>query len=195
MSLPPSSSDNISRVDRIIDFYSQRGYVPNGARVLDVGSGLCVFLAKLKLYGFECHCVDPSELSVRHAINVVGVDRATVGDFLDFNTNLSYELVTFNKVLEHVIDPIVYLEKARDVLSSRGYVYIELPDGEAAEENGGISSREEFTLDHWTIYCPNSVLYLAHNAGFRSELIGRLHEPSGKYTIFAFLSLDSKIGG
>ena len=115
--------------------------------ILDIGSGLCVFLGELKKYDAKVSCVDPSQISIKHALENVGVDEAFQGNFFDINFNKKYDLITFNKVLEHVTNPVEMLLKAKSLLTVNGIIYIELPDGENASNNGGFIDREEFYLD------------------------------------------------
>ena len=75
LSLPRSRSDNIGRVERVKAFAASRW---GGARphpsILDVGSGLCVFLARMHAEGWRCTALDPDERAVEHARTVVGID-------------------------------------------------------------------------------------------------------------------------
>jgi hypothetical protein len=63
-------------------------------------------------------------------------------------------------------------------------VYIELPDGEGASEEG--PGREEFFIEHLHVYSTASTALLIQHAGLRTSRIERLREPSGKFTLFAF---------
>jgi len=54
--------------------------------------------------GWECSAIDPDPPAVAHMRGHVGVN-AVQGDFIDFSTLDKYEIITFNKVLEHVADP------------------------------------------------------------------------------------------
>jgi hypothetical protein len=96
-----------------------------------------------------------------------------------------FDVVTFNKVLEHVTDPVSMLARSAQHLCEDGFVYIELPDGEAALAEG--PQRQEFFIDHWHVFSAASLALLATRAGFRLQALERLHEPSGKYTLRAFL--------
>jgi hypothetical protein len=98
----------------------------------------------------------------------------------------AYDVVTFNKVLEHVLDPVAMLARAADFLIPGGFVYVELPDGEAAEKDG--KEREEFFIEHYHVFSVASIAILSQRAGFTVNEIERLREPSGKYTLRAFLS-------
>ena len=188
MALPERKSDNRQRVARVADFLRRSGLEPTETRLLDVGSGLCVFLAAMKRRGFYCECIDPDPLAVAHAQACAGVDRATACDFADFDSSDAFHMLSFNKVLEHVEDPVAMLAHAKSSLTDDGHVYLELPDGELAEEGGGIVDREEFYVEHYTVFTPTSLRALARQAGFDVVEAGRVHEPSDKYTLYGFLS-------
>ena len=184
--LPEDRSDNLSRVRRVVRFC--RDYFPDRGQpleVLDVGSGLCVFLHQLKKKGFLGTALDPDPRTVAHARDVVGV-RAVAGDFMKLKDLDQYDLISFNKVLEHVKEPIPMLAKARRHLKKRGLVYVELPDGEAALADG--FGREEFFIEHHHIFSPASAAMAAERAGFMVLALERLREPSTKFTIRAFLT-------
>ncbi len=186
--LPEHKSDNKQRVKRINEFCKKKGFKPFTTKVLDIGSGLCVFLAELKTLGFNCYCIDPDSSSVEHAIKNVKVDGAFWGNFEDFETNMKFDIITFNKVLEHVKDPLSLLRISQKYINDGGFVYIELPDGDAALKNGEIMKREEFYIEHYTIFTDNSLKFLIKKGDFISSDIGRIHEPSDKYTLYAFFS-------
>lgn len=191
IALPPEKSDNVARVDRIVEFFKsrcERSADGTGAPVvLDVGSGLCVFLFRLHgLTGWPCTALDPDRRAADHASQVAGV-TGICADFMHAETLGSFDLVTFNKVLEHVRDPISMLAHAQRHLRKDGIVYVELPDGEAASVEG--DSREEFFIDHHHVFSPDSTRELANKAGFSVVAMERLQEPSTKFTIRAFFSL------
>lgn len=183
MALPPERSDNVGRVARINEFAASQ--LPAGERsVLDVGSGLCVFLARMRHAGWQCTALDPDERAVRHAREVAGVD-AICGS-LPLANPTRHDVVTFNKVLEHVEDPITLLAHSRALLHDHGFVYVELPDGEAAAREEGFG-REEFFVEHFHVFSMASLSCLVERAGFAARTIERLREPSGKFTLRAFL--------
>ena len=84
------------------------------------------------------------------------------------------------------------LKKSREHLHEDGVVYVEVPDGEMAAEKG--AEREEFFIEHRCVFSAASLGLLASLAGFVPCLIERVHEPSGKYTLRAFLMLSSTAG-
>jgi SAM-dependent methyltransferase len=184
MALPPERSDNFGRVTRI-DAYAAEHLAPGARTVLDVGSGLCVFLARMKQHGWQGTALDPDPRSAQHAIDVAGV-TGVVGSLPSPSIGV-FDVVTFNKVLEHVPDPIRLLSLARPHVAEHGFVYIELPDGEAAAREEGFG-REEFFVEHFHAFSMASAARLAERAGFEARVIERIREPSTKYTLRAFLT-------
>lgn len=192
MALPPSESDNRGRVDFIEHF------LPGLSRtdrytLLDVGSGLAVFPAAMKLRGWTVTAMDPDPRSALHARDNAGVS-GLVGDFMTEAPPGQYGLISFNKVLEHVPDPVAMLARAAPALEPGGLVYVELPDGEAALEQAG-PDREEFFVEHYCAFSAVSYALLARRAGFRVALLQRVVEPSGKYTLRGFLTAAAEAAG
>jgi 2-polyprenyl-3-methyl-5-hydroxy-6-metoxy-1,4-benzoquinol methylase len=183
--LDAAHSDNAGRVARVLAFAAS--HWPGRSQppaVLDVGSGLCVFLHRIKAAGWTATALDPDRRAVAHARDVVGV-AALHGDFREIAVSGAFDAIAFNKVLEHVPQPVPMLARAGAWLAPGGFVYVEVPDGEAAAGDG--AGREEFFIDHWHAFSPASLAMLADRAGFRAAAIERLREPSGKFTLRAFL--------
>lgn len=178
INLDPTKSDNVGRVKRILEFANHKPKT-----LLDIGSGLSVFPYAMKQAGWQCTALDPDQRAAEHA-RELGL-TAICGDFLKSEPLNQYDVITFNKVLEHVEDPITMLAKSHQYLKPGGFVYVELPDGEMAAKVG--KEREEFFIDHLHIFSFTSLSMLADKAGFKPLLIERLQEPSTKYTLRAFL--------
>ncbi len=186
ISLPAEKSDNHGRVFNIVKYLKTNNINSNGNTpdVLDVGSGLCVFLNELKnVTHWNCTALDPDERQAQHAREVVGVN-VIHSDFMEYKSDKKFDLITFNKVLEHVIDPVTMLAKAKINLEDNGIIYVELPDGEAAVKDSVL--RQEFFVEHYHAFSMSSMGILASKAGLEVLSIERLREPSGKYTLRMF---------
>jgi SAM-dependent methyltransferase len=181
MSLPPEGSDNVQRVRRIVERLGTSG------RVLDVGSGLAVFPARMSEMGWEVTALDPDPRAVEHARSVAGV-QATCADFFEADGLGRFDLITLNKVLEHVSDPVAMLAHAGRFMEEDGTVYVEVPDAEGAARDPDGPNREEFFIEHLHVFSMESLGLVAERTGFRVDGSERLREPSGKYTLVAFLS-------
>lgn len=182
--LPPGQSDNAGRVRRLDEQATAR--LGRRGRVLDVGSGTGVFPAAMQRAGWEVLASDPDARAVEHLREVAGVE-AVQADALatDLGSLGAWDLVTFNKVLEHVIDPIAALTRAAGILTPEGMVYVEVPDAAAVAEGYG---REEFFIEHHHVFTPESARLLALRSGLEVVDLEQLREPSSKYTIRLLLS-------
>lgn len=186
VALPPERSDNTRRVQRVLDFaaaHFHSGYSPT---LLDIGAGLGVFPHAMKQADWACTALDPDPRAVRHLAEVVGV-HAIVGDF--FTVNLAelgpFDVITLNKVIEHVEDPVAMLAKAAGLLTPDGFIYVEVPDVAAAKEGPG---REEYFIEHHHVFSPPSLVLCGERAGLSLLELERLREPSGKYTLRSFFN-------
>jgi SAM-dependent methyltransferase len=191
LALAPEKSDNKQRAARLHAYLQAQGCVPVGTRVLDIGCGLCVFPAEMLKLGYATHAVDPDPRVIRHAREVVGVSGAWVGSVEELPRQPPFDLITLNKVLEHVRRPLPGLTSVKSLVARGGAVYVELPDGEAASAAEGFVDRSEFYIEHLTAFGPQSLRWLVEKAGLRVRELRRLCEPSGKYTIYAIAELDS----
>ena len=188
-SLSPEQSDNIGRV-RYVNTYSRAYWLAKGAiqqlRLLDVGAGLGVFPYRMKQAGWNCVALDMDERLIAHHRDVVGIE-SVIGDVRDAQGIGEFDLVTFNKVLEHIEDPVSVLASVKRLLRPQGLVYIELPDGESAEVDG--KEREEYLLGHIHVFSFASFALLVAHAGMTLLCCERLQEPSSKYTLRGFARL------
>ena len=185
MNLDSSQSDNFQRVQRISNFLSKT-YKNFSSTLLDVGSGLGVFPFSMKKLGFDkLYCSEIDKTYVNHLKDTLGLN------IFDFNikdkSKYLFDLITFNKVCEHVPNPINFLLYYLKFLHLNGHIYIELPDGESAVKDKDGFNREEFFIEHYHIFSMQSCLLMARSLRLEIVNMGKLVEPSGKYTLFAFL--------
>ena len=185
-SLSPSESDNIGRVRYVDEFcknYWKRDS-PNNLSLLDVGAGLGVFPYQMNKHGWECTAIDMDERLVEHHREVVGI-KSFCGDLRGQHSLGLYNLITFNKVLEHIENPVEVLAYVGQLLIRNGLIYVELPDGEAAAIEG--KNREEFLIGHIHVFSFSSFALLAQKSGFQLIYCERIREPSTKYTLRGFM--------
>lgn len=92
-------------------------YVPIGERVLDVGSGDCEYITWFDWFKTK-QVVDLEKIPVLEG--VIG----TVGDFMDFKTDVPFDLVLCLQVLEHLNKPKEFCQK---LLSVGKFIIISIP--------------------------------------------------------------------
>jgi len=191
VNLPRDKSDNEGRVTRVSEFAKQFWNIKDlhqfKPKLLDIGSGLGVFVYRAEKDGWQCTALDPDARAVAHIAEHVQVE-AIQGDYFKVTDLKEFDAITLNKVLEHVVDPVAMLAKTKNELAQSGFVYVEVPDGEIAAKAG--QGREEFFIDHLHIFSLQSLRITAEKAGFKVLKIDRLQEPSTKFTLFAFLVVE-----
>jgi 2-polyprenyl-3-methyl-5-hydroxy-6-metoxy-1,4-benzoquinol methylase len=112
----------VSRLARLTD---ERG------QSLDVGSGNGEFSFQLHKLGFRPVMIDLDPRAREMARHVPGGDfRFTT--FEDFTHPGPFSAIIMSQVLEHALDPMAWLRRARDLLSPRGVLAVALPNFEGA---------------------------------------------------------------
>lgn len=190
MNLPRIASDNEARVLRVDNFCRTFFGESHAARLLDIGSGLAVFTARMNQLGWECSVVDPDPRAIKHAHEVSDA-KGYCGTYEEVSADLpsNFRLITLNKVLEHVEDPVSLLVDIRNHLDEDGLLYVEVPDAPRALLKGG--DREEFFIEHHHGFSPMSLLGSISRAGFLPLSLTSLAEPSGKFTLALFAHVEN----
>ena len=186
LALPESKSDNTARVKRVLDFAKGKWGDKKVPNLLDVGSGLAVFPFRMKEAGWQVTALDPDARAAAHASENAGV-KSVHADFLKWEpeTGEKFDVITLNKVLEHVEDPITMMAHARKWIQPGGVLYIEVPNVTAAQKGPG---REEFFIEHLHVFSESSLVSVAQREGWSADSVFELQEPSGKLSLCAFFA-------
>ncbi len=181
INLPSKKSDNQQRVKRIEKYL--KNITDANVKLLDIGSGTGVFPFLINQKGFNCTALDPDKDVIKHLKKNLYL-KTISGNFFKKKIKKKFDGVTLNKVIEHVEDPIKFVEKAKSILKSRGFIYIEVPNGPAAAKKG--KEREEFFIEHLHVFSERSLSLLLKKTNFKKIKTSQIAEPSGKFTIYAF---------
>jgi 2-polyprenyl-3-methyl-5-hydroxy-6-metoxy-1,4-benzoquinol methylase len=94
-------------------------------RILDVGCGAALFFDALARYG-RVEGIESDPIAIENSGR--WRDRITVGN-LDggFRPAAPYDLILMLDLLEHIPDPVVVLNRARELLTATGHVLITVP--------------------------------------------------------------------
>ena len=156
-------------------------YVPRGVQsVLDVGCARGEFGARLRSligHSLTLHGLDPVESAVVAARATGAFDGVYCGYFPQSVPEAAdYDLVCFNDVLEHVLDPWLMLRQAKRYLKSDGRVLVSIPSIRYAPIvidllRGRWTYTSTGTLDrtHVRFFTRSSMLEMFHDAGYAVE--------------------------
>jgi SAM-dependent methyltransferase len=195
MNLPEAESDNAGRTRRIIEKYlglRKKQQLPgsDAVRVADVGAGTGVFLAKArqvcaeKGVTLEAVAIEPDPHAAAH-LRTLGIARVCEGLLDEKFSETEFDLVTFNKVIEHIENPVPALEQGRRILNENGgLIYVEVPDVQTIRYRPGTDNILGSLHHH--LYDLNSLDRLFGRAGLVPVDIERIVDPSGKLTVFGF---------
>ena len=183
INLPNSKSDNYIRLNRFLRYFKSKNILIKD--LIDIGSGTGVFPYSLLNKNISITCLEPDINLSKHLIKNLKFN-VIKKDFFKKEFEKKYDVVTLNKVLEHVKDPFLFMHKIYDILKKRGVVYIEVPDAISASKHG--KNREEFFVEHLHGFSNLSLKKLFNKTKFKLELIKNIKEPSGKYTTYCFLT-------
>lgn len=187
MSMPVAQSDNAGRVARVMDFVRRWSGATAQPRVMDIGAGTGVFLSRLvdQTAGtWEYFGVEPDPRAADHLRQL---ENFTVIEamYLGQPELRGFNLVTLNKVLEHIEQPLPFLlQVVQSLVLDDGLLYVEVPDK--------LTTRLRSTQDnilgalHCHLYEPASLGHLLRRAGLELLCVNRIAEPSGKLSVYAF---------
>jgi len=179
-----SKSDNHHRVKRILSYF--KNLLKKEINLLDVGSGLSVFLYQLKKR------VDWRLIGIEPDINFVNFAKQLNINVIHSNLKLNifkknnFNIITMNKIIEHVKNPVRLLKISKKLLIKNGYIYIEVPDGNAASRHHDNKFREEFFVDHLHVFSKKSLIKCVKLAGLSLLSCKSIKEKSGKLSLYAF---------
>ena len=186
--LPKKKSDNKQRMIRIKKFLNKFTSIKK-VQLLDVGSGTGIFPISIHNTKFKLTSIEPNKECVEFIKKKTNRKiKAISANFLkippkDLN---KYHLITFNKVLEHVEAPKLFVKKAIKFLKKPNIIYIEVPDVNAIKDKKEGKNREEFALGHHHVFSKKSLYNLFISCNMKVVKIESIREPSGKYTLYGF---------
>lgn len=180
ISLPLKKSDNKNRVKRITNTIN----VKKNSKLLDFGSGLGVFPYEIKKKINNVFAIETDKLLIKNLLNKKIKFVGTNLSYMKKKYIKFFDIICFNKVLEHVQNPISFLKKSKKYLKKDGIIYIELPDTMAKTIG---KFREEFFIEHHHVFSKTSFSHFVKKSGFRIINSKSIIEKSGKFTIYGFV--------
>lgn len=137
-------------------------------RVLDVGCGTGDYLAYFAARGWNCRGLELSSVLARFAREQQGLDVVR-DDFMRHDFGERFDVVSAQHVLEHMIDPLAFLRRVRELLVDGGYFLLAVPNYDSllrrAVGSAWVLRAEKPHLFHFT---PRSIRKIADRTGFET---------------------------
>lgn len=167
-------------------------WLPDKARILDVGCAAGYFLRVVQRHGHDVHGVELSPAIAKEAIAALGAERIHVGTLDDAVAAMNYQpasfdLVTLWDVIEHVPDPQAVLRRIRELIRPGGHLLLETQNV-ASRWARLLGPRWHHYKHHEHLYhfTPATIRRLLADCGFAVRHVGSSY--AGKFVSFGFLA-------
>jgi 2-polyprenyl-3-methyl-5-hydroxy-6-metoxy-1,4-benzoquinol methylase len=138
----------------------ERLHTMRGLNVLDVGFGMGQSLLLLRSLGATVTGIDPDPDALEFARTVLGITSVECVGLLQYRPTLRYDAVIMHDLIEHPLEPLTFLRKARALLAPGGLLSIWTPNAtRALAEDDPLLFRLD--LEHMQYLTLNTCRYLA----------------------------------
>ncbi len=150
----------------IIAYVEKNGIGDTAPRVLEVGCGLGNFLIEARTAGLQARGIDLSESAVATANETLGEELARAGRLEETDIQeKSLDIVVLADVVEHVRNPVDFMNHVNRLLKPGGVVFMAVPSLDS------LSAR--LMGRHWVEFKPEHLFY------FNRRTICRLLDQTG----------------
>lgn len=155
-----SSESGLHYVSPVINYIVKNGELKKESKILEIGFGEGIFLNELKKKGFEnLTGIEPGNHKKCEGLEEINL-------ISDFYPSEKYEekvdLIYHCLVLEHIQDPITFLNAQKSQLSDVGKIIFFVPNEEPFLESGDCSS---FIHEHFNFFTTESIQSLVKVVG------------------------------
>jgi 2-polyprenyl-3-methyl-5-hydroxy-6-metoxy-1,4-benzoquinol methylase len=126
----------------------------DGMRALDVGCANGAFVDYLNAFGVESYGIDPHPLQTGKSF------AGTTAKMPDSLSDLRFDLITYHDVLEHLVDPMRELDRARALMNPSGTLIVDVPDVRHPD------GQHHFKAEHFWYLTPTALAKLLFCSGF-----------------------------
>ncbi len=139
-------------------------------KILEIGSGLGYLTYALNISNYSTTGIDISQTAVNQAIDTFG-DHYICADVFDYAKLYpgSFDIVILTEVIEHIDEPIEFLETINKLLKPQGHAVITTPN--KSFYNNEIIWVSDLPPVHWWWLSETSIEYIAKKVGMTLSFI------------------------
>jgi SAM-dependent methyltransferase len=149
--------------DNIVNFITKNVDLRDKGKMLDIGCGKGLLLHKFnnRKPEWDQFAVEPSKNAISYFKEIMPTLNVFNGNFEDSPfLNQSFGLIMANGVLEHINNPVTFLEQIRKNLDDDGVLFIGVP-------NFRNNPVDLYTYDHLNRFTPESIKRIFEFTGFQ----------------------------
>jgi 2-polyprenyl-3-methyl-5-hydroxy-6-metoxy-1,4-benzoquinol methylase len=141
---------------------------PSAKTILDIGSGYGLLLNEAHRIGLHIQGIEPSIKLFKISRNEIqsATENMSLDEYIKNNPNSKFDLVTAVHVIEHVNDPVSFINLASTLVNPGGVLYIETPNID--------SYLFHYERDNYTFLTPPEHVCLLSKYSFKSMSIKNL---------------------
>ena len=152
--------NQINRSSQIINLINRNAQIDKKGNLLDIGCGTGPFIKsfshiypKWNLYGYE------QNKKLNKYFREVSNFKKLFTDDLS-KIKIKFDLIVLIHSLEHIVDPINFLNNIKSLLNKGGKLFIQVPDFDK-------SPFDLLVADHCSHFVKDNINYIAFNAGYK----------------------------
>jgi len=156
-----------------------------GSKILDIGCSSGLFLSVAIDNGFDGFGVEPNESEAEYArLNGIKIIGSTV---TELDRSLVFDVISLWDVLEHIKDPVGYVNSLKAILRPGGHIFVQVPTSDSLAARIWRSNCNMFDgVEHLTLFSKYSLDLAFTSAGY--ALVSFQTVISETYAINNFLS-------
>lgn len=154
--------------------------VPNKGSILDIGCGEGSFLKIMKEKSYDCYGLETSSAGIKKAASK---GLAVYGNIKDIKRK--FDVITLWHVLEHIKNPVHYLNQIKKRLTKNGYLLVAVPNFDSIQSKLGKDAWFHLAPPlHIFHYTPKTIASILKKEGFK---VVRIEHFSLEYNPFGYL--------
>ena len=161
-----------SDTTRRINFLKKN--ISKNKNILEIGSGYGFFLERMTRLGYKITGIELTEEKIRISKRISKA-RVLDYDLTERNPDIGkFDAIVMFHVLEHIINPVLFLKKIKELLKTKGKLIIEVPNADDFQLNFNKKYREWYwQRAHIHYFTPKILKKILQKAGYKNiKLVG-----------------------